>query len=164
MSKLTVKYLAALLILLLALSSAARNWQSSNGVRWGNDCQFPGNELQARPATNLTGCISLCQTNPLCTHFTHVNNWCHMKRSEDHMKDVDKKEAFCGFIANRTKQNFWNYWKLIMMLPYSTVHVYSTSVPQYIYCLLNIGNSSSLRHYLRCGNKRTWKGNIIIKE
>ena len=91
-------------------SVSARVWkESENGqVLWDDNCHFVGYVTRQRPS-RADECGRLCYADPSgrppCTHFTHANGICYLKRNTDGWKEIDEDGSTCGFVRGRSAQS-----------------------------------------------------------
>ena len=80
----------------------AFDWQSgTNGqVRWAHNCDFQGNDIASQGSSG-EDCGGLCVSNQQCTHFTHWNGVCYIKRAY-YPTAVDLNGGTCGWVDHRS--------------------------------------------------------------
>lgn len=91
-----------LVALLLVISTTnAFNWQwgSNNQVKWASNCDFNGHDIGSQ-GSRAEDCGDLCVSNQQCTHFTHWNGVCYMKKA-NYPTARDSNGAVCGWVDNR---------------------------------------------------------------
>ena len=97
-------FLVVAAILMSAVS--ARYWYEGDGgqVRWDRNCDFAGYDFHHRESTSEV-CGALCVAEPQCTHFTHNNGICYLKRNTASWYEQNAYEMVCGFVVGRSKQS-----------------------------------------------------------
>ena len=50
-------------------------------------------------------CGALCVAEPQCTHFTHNNGICYLKRNTASWYEQNAYEMVCGFVVGRSKRS-----------------------------------------------------------
>ena len=96
-----------LVALLLVISTTnAFNWQwgSNNQVKWASNCDFNGHDIGSQ-GSRAEDCGNLCVSNQQCTHFTHWNGVCYMKKA-NYPTARDSNGAVCGWVDNRSEKSF----------------------------------------------------------
>ena len=93
------------IFLLMLTSVSTRSWKiGDNGlVRWDNNCHFLGHVMTNREVRS-EDCGKTCISLPFCTHFTHANGICWLKRNTDGWMARDENDNVCGFIIGRSSQ------------------------------------------------------------
>jgi hypothetical protein len=81
--------------------ASAFNWKcdSSLQVRWDYNCDFYGYDI-TRINSRSEECGDLCLSNNDCTHFTHRDGFCYLKKG-DNLNAIDSSGAVCGFVQCR---------------------------------------------------------------
>ena len=89
--------------LLMVASAAAINWQSGNDgqVMWAQDCDFYGNDIGSQ-ASRPEDCGGVCLSKAECTHFTHTDGVCYMKKAVN-PEAREMKGAVCGWATRRQR-------------------------------------------------------------
>jgi len=91
-----------LVVMLLVISATnAFDWQSGNNgqVRWAFNCDFSGNDIRSQSSSGAD-CGGLCVSNQQCTHFTHWNGVCYMKKANNPTAS-NLNGGVCGWIDHR---------------------------------------------------------------
>ena len=95
-------------------SVSARVWKEyENGqVLWDDNCHFVGYVMGPPRPSGADECGRIClaygagpQARPPCTHFTHADGMCYLKRNTDGWKEIDENGNTCGFIRGRSAQS-----------------------------------------------------------
>ena len=68
-------------------------------VRWDHNCDFAGHDITSKDSRSEE-CGDLCIDNYDCTHFTHGNGVCYLKRG-DNLNAVGSSGTVCGFVQCR---------------------------------------------------------------
>ena len=116
---LTYRMKISLLTIFLFMSAAsltsvtARNWKVADKtwmIYWDSNCHFVGYVI-AQQNSQANECGRICleygagpQARPPCTHFTHANGICYLKRNTDGWKEIVEDGNTCGFIRGRSAQ------------------------------------------------------------
>ena len=72
---------------------------SSGTVRWDYNCDFSGHDI-TRKDSKSEECGNLCLGNENCTHFTHGNGVCYLKKGNN-LNAVGSSGTVCGFVQCR---------------------------------------------------------------
>nr|CAH0109122.1 unnamed protein product [Daphnia galeata] len=75
----------------LMTTVSARTWK----------IEYPG---QIESQAEQCGRICIWFANRTCTHFTHANGICYLKRNENGWQEIDEVGNTCGFIPGRSLQ------------------------------------------------------------
>lgn len=114
MKSISVPVIPMLVLVLCTSTVFAKNWRiGGNGrVFWDQNCDFYGHDIGSKPSRSEQ-CGGVCIANNACTHFTHFNGVCYMKRKiEDdgendsiERKEIDHRyKLVCGFVIGRSDQ------------------------------------------------------------
>ena len=88
----------------------ATKWKDSNGnggtFKWGENCDFNGNDIASVPSNRGEDCGGHCLNNPSCTHFmwNSKRNICYVKRATvSHWVPWEDLEDYsvCGWVVQR---------------------------------------------------------------
>ena len=82
-------------------------WKVDGQVTWGDDCAFPGQDLDGTPSRNIAkkeDCGKICLANSLCDHFTwNTDKTCWLKNQwTGTASQIYKLGARCGYITGRS--------------------------------------------------------------
>jgi hypothetical protein len=87
--------------------------ESENGrVLWDDNCHFIGYVMGPPRPSGADECGRIClaygagpQARPPCTHFTHADGMCYLKRNIKGWKEIDENGSTCGFIRGGSAQS-----------------------------------------------------------
>ncbi|OWA51413.1 hypothetical protein BV898_15896 [Hypsibius exemplaris] len=96
--------IAAVLCGSIAVSSA-RRWRigEPNSVRYDHNCDFYGYDIGFLETAGKD-CARACRNDRSCTHFTHHDTTCNLKRSNGWLRENAHDGAVCGFFPDRINQ------------------------------------------------------------
>ncbi|KAI9551473.1 hypothetical protein GHT06_021806 [Daphnia sinensis] len=69
-------------------------------VKWLMNCDFPGHDI-GRLESSGEECGGICISNLQCTHFSHSDGYCYMKRAPLTISRTTQNGGMCGFIPWR---------------------------------------------------------------
>jgi hypothetical protein len=74
-------------------------------IHWDDNCQFVGHVISQTEST-AKQCAEICLlfSDRQCTHYTHANGICYLKRNENGWQEIDEVGNTCGFVPGRSYQ------------------------------------------------------------
>ena len=94
-----MRLILALMLLVVSSATEAFDWQDGNNgkMKWARDCDFKGNDISS-PRSRVEDCGGLCVSNQQCTHFTHWNGVCYIKKKVPYQTGaVGLNGGVCGY-------------------------------------------------------------------
>ena len=89
-------------IFYLCIGAFDWNYDASTKFYLAMDCDFPGaDSSRIRMRNNSTNCLSACDRDPVCTHFTYYSGTCFLKSGHRHdYQAIFSRGAVCGIWEN----------------------------------------------------------------
>ena len=85
--------------------SGRDHWDGeSAGAKWLPHCDFVGHDIGQEPSSP-DHCGGMCLSNPECTHFRHVGEFCKLKKAPLTTLRTAVKDGVCGYIPSRDLNN-----------------------------------------------------------
>ena len=96
-----------MLVNLFSATLSAIPWDEGDGgkVSWSVNCEFWSSTDIVDKILNAETCGLECYNNAQCTHFTHKNGHCYLRKIESSEgSPVKSPGSMCGFIRSRVPQ------------------------------------------------------------
>ena len=105
-----------ILFITLSMKSVdAQEWRDGDGgkVKWQFDCDFPGNDIKNQQIPGEQ-CGSLCINTNGCSHFSHSEGVCYLKKAPSGIARQQKSGVVCGFLTSSGPGTLFQLISLIL--------------------------------------------------
>ena len=108
--------ISGILFITLSMKSVgAQEWRDGDGgkVKWQYDCDFFGYDI-GNQQTAGDQCGSLCINTNGCSHFSHSEGVCYLKKAPSGIARQQKSGVVCGFLTSSGPGTLFQLISLIL--------------------------------------------------